>query len=484
MRSFVDIIIYILIIMSNIAVLIEAKKEYTIQLQKILTPRFYEGFKQIYSDSYNIALNEFNDNHNQTNSVLKTFQKMLKSIPQWNQELINKEYERIIKLSNCDYLTDLIEAIFISNAKILTSIQVNNDDDIVINVPSSTHFIHKCYIESAKEIYRNPYIFDDITIISPKEKHKNLRESTVLIEKGIANAIRNLLPIGDILKQGILKKNNTIHKYDKDDDISSISENSEDSNESDDSDDSDESHISDDNDDNIDDENQDVQEDDNIIKINNELGTTTIYNSSNANQLDQNNDNIVINNTDNISNITDNNFENIQIIDHNIIDTNGITINNIDSVKNINDTVDNLSNNIDVIDNLSNNISNIIDENIVNTNVLNNIEENNLIKQINLSSNNLDLNSTSEQNITINNTPFVDNKPIENKPVNIIPIDNKPKQPINISNNLSTLYPSKFNKDKIIKVIKKKKVPLRYGSDSSKNILIEDGSDYESDNFD
>ena len=34
--------------MNSVNILVEAKNEYTSQLQKILTPRLYEGFKSIY----------------------------------------------------------------------------------------------------------------------------------------------------------------------------------------------------------------------------------------------------------------------------------------------------------------------------------------------------------------------------------------------------------------------------------------------------
>ena len=76
--------------------------------------------------------------------------------------MIKNEYLRIEKISNCDYFENLIEAVFITNTKILTSVQINNEDSvsIKISVPQPQHFIHKCYIECSKEIYKNPYIFD------------------------------------------------------------------------------------------------------------------------------------------------------------------------------------------------------------------------------------------------------------------------------------------------------------------------------------
>jgi ABC-type proline/glycine betaine transport system substrate-binding protein len=81
--------------MNNINILVDAKKEYTNQLQKILTPRIYEGFKSIYEDIINIVSKELEEKKPQTVSIVKTFQKMLKEIPQWNQDMIKKEYERI-----------------------------------------------------------------------------------------------------------------------------------------------------------------------------------------------------------------------------------------------------------------------------------------------------------------------------------------------------------------------------------------------------
>jgi hypothetical protein len=206
--------------MNTVYVLVEAKKEYTNELQKILTPRLYEGLKSIYEDILNIINEEVREKNVQSSSVIKVFQKNLKEIPQWNQELIKKEYSRIEKLSKCDYLEDLLEAVFITNTKILTSVQVNdnNSKNIKINIPQPSHFIHKCYMECAKEVYKNPYIFDTSKGLTPKERHNNLREALILIDTSINNAIRDLLPIRDILKQGLTKMlnkkggNNTAEK--------------------------------------------------------------------------------------------------------------------------------------------------------------------------------------------------------------------------------------------------------------------------------
>ena len=197
----------------NHNILVEAKKEYTNQLLQILKPRIYEGFKSMYDDTVSILGKEYIEYNTQSSSVIKSFQKALRDIPLWNQEMINREYDRILNSSKCDYFEDLIETVFITNIKILSSVQINSNNSIglQVNIPSPVHFIHKCYIECAKEIYKNPYVFENSKNMTPKEKHTNIRDSLTYIENSINSAIRELLPIRDILKQGISKTNSSVN---------------------------------------------------------------------------------------------------------------------------------------------------------------------------------------------------------------------------------------------------------------------------------
>jgi hypothetical protein len=183
--------------------MIEAKKEYTSQLQQILSPRIYERFKFIFDGTIEIIKKELSMNHIQNESVIKIFQKQLVSIKDWNESSIIEEYERIKHRSKCNYLDKLIKAVIIANMKILSTIQYGGKrkSKIQVHIPTPTHFIHKCYIECAKEIYKNPYIFDMSTSLSSKEKHQNLRDSLILVDNGINSAIRQLLPISDLLEQ-------------------------------------------------------------------------------------------------------------------------------------------------------------------------------------------------------------------------------------------------------------------------------------------
>jgi hypothetical protein len=175
----------------DINYIVDAKSEYTKQLQTILVPRIYEGIESIYDDAFN----------NNTANILHTFQKLLREIPKWNKDIIEGETNRIIEVTKCDWLESLITAVFISNTKILTAIKIKEcEGKIDISIPRVTHFIHRCYTEVAREIYKNPDLFDK-KIKSAKERQQNLRDSLNIITGCIENAIRSLLPIQSLLKE-------------------------------------------------------------------------------------------------------------------------------------------------------------------------------------------------------------------------------------------------------------------------------------------
>ena len=302
--------------MNSVPVLVEAKKEYTNQLQQILMPRLYEGFKSIYNDILKALSDEMIQGNAQSGSVVKLFQKSLKDIPLWNNEMIKNEYVRIEKTSNCDYFEDLIEAVFITNTKILTSVQINNNDSmsIKINVPQPQHFIHKCYIECSKEIYKNPYIFDISKTLTPKEKHTNLRDSLNLINHSISNAIRDLLPIRDILKQGLIQQtmSNEQHERNKEEisfkekDDESVSQSTNDEFEEEQNDENDEEYNENNDEEEQNDDDDSSTEEMNENEFNNENSIIKLNNEYNENNVNS----IINNGTNENSEINEQNNEN------------------------------------------------------------------------------------------------------------------------------------------------------------------------------
>ena len=133
--------------------LVETKNEYTTHLTNILTPLIFEGIQSIYKEAMEIA---------ETNDILKIFQSFLKRIPKWNQIIIEKESNRIINSSHSfGWLNDLIKATLKSNILILMYNPLNKNQKIdskYYKDIKTTDFIHRIYIECAREIWNNPYL--------------------------------------------------------------------------------------------------------------------------------------------------------------------------------------------------------------------------------------------------------------------------------------------------------------------------------------
>ena len=69
---------------------------------------------------------------------------------------------------------------------------------IDINIPQLKDFIHKVYIQSARKIYTNIYLFEKD--IAPLQKQKNNREIELLVKESILNAVRESIPVEQILR--------------------------------------------------------------------------------------------------------------------------------------------------------------------------------------------------------------------------------------------------------------------------------------------
>ena len=120
----------------NVAVLVDAKEEYTKQLVSILKPCIYQGIKSIYMDAKDICHQD-----NTPDNVLMVFQDLLSRIPKWSQDIITKEYDRISNVSKCDYIEDLLKVVYVSHIKVLTIVHsAQKNKKISIKVPSGSHF--------------------------------------------------------------------------------------------------------------------------------------------------------------------------------------------------------------------------------------------------------------------------------------------------------------------------------------------------------
>jgi len=177
--------------MDGLTVLVEAKKEYLAQLCSVMCPHMISTFETLYSESNNISKGK---------KVLAQYQKLLKEVPNWNDHMIHQHAE---KLSNsCSWFNDLLAAVFVSYVKILSSVRLNSENKkISVKLPSNDVFIHGCYINAAKDLYKDPFVYHEE--ISEYERDAQLTRRFV---NCIEVTVKEMIPIQEILKAYISHK--------------------------------------------------------------------------------------------------------------------------------------------------------------------------------------------------------------------------------------------------------------------------------------
>lgn len=178
----------------SISTLSESKNEWCARLVNILTPCIIDGFRSIFNEAWKLC-----KENNEVDKYLITFQTFLSRIPKWNSSIIEEETNRIVNVSQCNYLEDLISCVHIIHLKAMSCIRVGQKQKKVdIEIPSLTDFIHKIYINIARKIYTNVYLFQKN--IAPLDIQKYNRELEIIVKESILNTIRDSIPTETLLR--------------------------------------------------------------------------------------------------------------------------------------------------------------------------------------------------------------------------------------------------------------------------------------------
>lgn len=178
----------------NLSSLTESKNEWSARLVNALTPCIIEGINSIFHEA-----NRLCEENDENEKYLMTFQNLLNNIPKWSEEIVDNEKTRILENTYCIYLEDLITCVHILQLKALTCARVGTKQKKVdINIPSINQFLHKLYINVARKIYTNVYLFEKD--IEPLSIQKNNRELEIIIKECILNTIRDSIPVENILR--------------------------------------------------------------------------------------------------------------------------------------------------------------------------------------------------------------------------------------------------------------------------------------------
>jgi hypothetical protein len=169
----------------DLNVLVEAKKEYLGQLCKLMCPVMIAAFYQMYEEASKISKGR---------KVLLQYQKLLKEVPNWNDHIVKQNTDEASR--TCGWFSDLLAAVFVSFVKILSSVRLKTDNKkISIKLPTNELFVHTCFINAAKDLYRDPYIYEE-------EQNEHARETNLTHRFSICieATIKELRPIQQILE--------------------------------------------------------------------------------------------------------------------------------------------------------------------------------------------------------------------------------------------------------------------------------------------
>jgi hypothetical protein len=176
----------------SVSVYAEAKGEYTKQLTQYLGQPILTFFLKM--------LELAKERETDPKKVLLSFQILLEGISEWNHDKVQRETQNISMGTQCDYLEELLTAVFVAHTKVLSSIRLTNKQKkLQITIPKLEHFLHKTLIECARFLWTNTYLFS--SACPAIEKQKNMRQVESLINDGIAQGIRLMLPVKSILRE-------------------------------------------------------------------------------------------------------------------------------------------------------------------------------------------------------------------------------------------------------------------------------------------
>jgi hypothetical protein len=190
---------------SIVSVYSDTRTEYTKQLCIFLVPAYFQFFVDLLQKAKETA---------EPKRLLWQLQTYLNEIHDWNMEKVHNEINLIHVNTGCDYLEDLLTAVFIAHTKVLTAIRLSaNNKKVEITIPKVEHFLFKVLCEISKLLWSSTYLFrDDISGIDRQQNYKSIEG---IIGEGILQAIRSLVPIKSILRNLVNQEDK--EKEDKED---------------------------------------------------------------------------------------------------------------------------------------------------------------------------------------------------------------------------------------------------------------------------
>lgn len=176
--------------MDNVGLYSETRNEYLKQLSTWITPPLVEFFRTEYARiSGEVG----------SRRAMGAFQNFCAEVPRWNQDIIDKHINTVLDNCRCDYVEELMTAIFIAHTKMLTAIRISTKEKkLSIKLPKLDHFLHRVFVECARSFWKAPFLFsEDQPLV---ERQKNILQAESMCVEALSGAVRSLLPVKNILR--------------------------------------------------------------------------------------------------------------------------------------------------------------------------------------------------------------------------------------------------------------------------------------------
>src|SRR6056300_75745 len=171
--------------MDTLSIMVEAKKEYMGQLYLIMCPPMIDVFHDLYQEAAKLSKGK---------KTLIMFQKLLKEVPNWSNAMSKQHTDNIA--NRCAWFNDLLAAVFVACTKILSAVRLKAENKkISLKLPTNEVFIKKCYNNEAKDLYKDPYVFQEENILYLRDEEFTRRFSTC-----IEATVKELIPVQEILQ--------------------------------------------------------------------------------------------------------------------------------------------------------------------------------------------------------------------------------------------------------------------------------------------
>jgi len=174
----------------DVALYSETRNEYMKQLCVWIVPSLVDFFRNEY--------NRIATTHGK--KAMSLFQIFCSEVPKWNQDVIELHINGVLDGCRCDYVEELMTAVFIAHTKMLTSIRTSaKQKKLQITLPKLDHFLHRVFTECARTLWKAPYLF--ATELSAVERQKNVIQAESMCTEAMSAAVRSLLPVKNILRE-------------------------------------------------------------------------------------------------------------------------------------------------------------------------------------------------------------------------------------------------------------------------------------------